>query len=110
MDGKLARQLLFKKKLQEENRLAEERLRARLESDKAEKELRGKIQEQCNLLADKRVCEAKLDHLKSKQKSLKKEEAIQRMVEIKMNNNDAELAIKIKEISNTSLTLRTFYN
>ena len=99
MDGKLARQLLFKKKLQEENRLAEERLRARLETDRAEKELRGKIQEQCNLEADKSVCETKLAHLKSKQKSLKKDEAIQRMADIKIHNNDTELGIKIKEMS-----------
>lgn len=37
MDGKIARQLLFKKKLEEENREAEERLRASLKHDEAEK-------------------------------------------------------------------------
>ena len=99
MDGKIARQLLFKKKLEEENREAEERLRARLQNDKADKGLRAQAQEKRRLIAEKKTLESELEKLKSAQKSLQQEEAIQKILEIKIQNAEIERVNRITEIT-----------
>ena len=99
MDGKIARQLLFKKKLEEENREAEERLRASLKHDKVDKVLKALAQEKRRLIAEKKTLESKLEKLKSAQKSLQQEEAIQKILEIKIQNAEIERVNRITEIT-----------
>ena len=99
MDGKMARQLLFKKKLEEENREAAEKLRASLSSEKADKDFRVKMREKQSLMDERKKLVSELEKAKAFHEQLKQEEAVQNMLEIKVENTKAERANRLIEIS-----------
>ena len=81
MDGKVARQLLFKTNLEVENREAEENLRRRLKNEREDKNLRHMVQEKQRSLAEKKTLVSEIEKLKSVYKALEQEEAIQKLLE-----------------------------
>ena len=99
MDGKVARQLLFKKKLEVENREAEEKLRRCLKNEREDKNLRAMTQEKQRLLDEKKTLVSEIEKLKSVYKALEQEEAIQKLLEIKIHNNEIERQRRLKEIT-----------
>ena len=99
MDGKVARQLLFKKKLEVENREAEEKLRRRLKNEREDKNLRHMVQEKQRSLAEKKTLVSEIEKLKSVYKALEQEEAIQKLLEIKIHNNEIERQRRLTEIT-----------
>ena len=99
MDGKVARQLLFKKKLEVENREAEEKLRRCLKDEREDKNLRAIVQEKQRSLAEKKTLMSEIEKLKSVYKALEQEEAIQKLLEIKIHNSEIERQRRLTELT-----------
>eukprot|EP00092_Neocalanus_flemingeri_P027496 GFUD01029826.1.p1 GENE.GFUD01029826.1~~GFUD01029826.1.p1 ORF type:complete len:281 (+),score=93.23 GFUD01029826.1:137-979(+) len=99
MDGKVARQLLFKKKLEEENRDAEERLRVTLSNEMADKKLRVKRLEKQRLITERNQLVHDLEQANNLYQQLKQEEAIQKIMEIKIQNKKVERANRLIDLT-----------
>ena len=64
-----------------------------------DKVLKALAQEKRRLIAEKKTLESKLEKLTSAQKSLQQEEAIQKILEIKIQNAEIERVNRITEIT-----------
>ena len=94
----MAKQLLFKKKLEDEQRKTEEKFRANFERYKTDDKYLEKVRKKQNLKAARKRLVSELETSEAAYQHFKQEEAVQKMLEIKVHNTEVERANRLTEI------------